>query len=255
MPRRASSDIAHSAATDHRILRRPDAGGPAGPGRSAPASSGASNGIEGPRAGDRPFVLFHRALLDEHERAGAERDLGVALTRFDTAEAALALPLLESALATRPDDVAAWDAKGYALGRLNRHEEGLAAFRMALSREPDRESAILGAANLAARSRRREAAIAGFRHAIALNPWRAAYRADLAALCFDHRDWPAAAEACREALRLDPTHLEVRKLLVRSELHLGQLEAARAEFQTLLGFDPPDRAELIRRFAPLTRSP
>ena len=251
MPRRESSDVAHVAATDHRIPRRPDGGGPTG--LSAPPSPRSSTGAEHPSPGERPLVLFHRDLMDAHQRALAERDLGVALSRIGHAEAAVALPLLETALAARPDDVAAWEAKGFALGRLNRFEEGLAAFRTALSREPDRESAIVGAADLAVRSGRREEAIAGFRHAIALNPWRAAYCTDLAAVCFDRRDWTAAAAACREALRLDPTHLETRTILVRSELHLGNLEAARAEFQTLLGFDPPDRAELIRRFAPLTR--
>ncbi|MGP0068402.1 MAG: tetratricopeptide repeat protein, partial [Isosphaeraceae bacterium] len=98
-----------------------------------------------------------------------------------------------------------------------------------------------------------EDAIADLRRAIAINPWRAAYRMDLAALQFDRRDWPAAADACREAIRLNPADVETRKLLVRSLLHREDIEAARAEFQTLLGFDPPDREELIRRFAILSR--
>jgi Tfp pilus assembly protein PilF len=239
MPRLERSDIAHVAATDHRIPRRPHEG----------------RSTEDPSPGAPPLVLFHHEPRDEPQRALAERDLGVALSRMGPEAAAVALPLLETALAARPDDTAAWEAKGSVLGRLQRFEEGLAAFRRALSREPNRETAILGAADLAARSGRREQAIADFRRAIALNPWRAAYRTDLAALSFDHRDWAAAAGACREALRLDPTHLETRKILVRSDLHLGDRAAARTEFQTLLGFDPPDRAELIRRFAPLMQSP
>ena len=32
----------------------------------------------------------------------------------------MALPLLEAALAKRPDDTAAWEAKGFALGQLGR---------------------------------------------------------------------------------------------------------------------------------------
>jgi hypothetical protein len=40
---------------------------------------------------------------------------------------------------------------------------------------------------------------------------------------------------------------------VRSYLRLGDSQAARDELQTLLGFDPPDRDELIRWFAPLTQ--
>src|SRR5262249_21121691 len=138
MPRLGSSDIAHVAATDHRILRRPDGG------RSTEDSS----------PGPRPLVLFHHEPRDEHQRALAERDLGVALSRMGPEAAAVALPLLETALAARPDDTATWEAKGSVLGRLQRFEEGLAAFRTALSREPDRETALLGAADLAARSGR-----------------------------------------------------------------------------------------------------
>ncbi|HZW31193.1 MAG TPA: cytochrome c3 family protein, partial [Isosphaeraceae bacterium] len=179
MPRLETSDIAHSAATDHRIPRRPDAGGPTG--LSASPSPGSSTKTEDPRRGEPPLVLFHRERMDEPQRAGAERDLGIALSNLGPETAAIALPLLDSALASRPDDVAAWEAKGSALGRLNRLAEGLAAYQRALSRQPDRESAIVGAANLAARSGRREEAIAGYRHVIALNPWRAAYRTDLAA--------------------------------------------------------------------------
>ena len=35
------------------------------------------------------------------------------------------------------------------------------------------------------------------------------------------------------------------------ELQLGNREDARRELKTLLGFDPPDRDELLRRFSVL----
>jgi cytochrome c-type biogenesis protein CcmH/NrfG len=63
---------------------------------------------------------------------------------------------------------------------------------------------------------------------------------------------PRPRAAGRETLRLSPADLATRKLLVRSYLRLGDSQAARDELQTLLGFDPPDRAELIRWFARLT---
>jgi hypothetical protein len=67
-------------------------------------------------------------------------------------------------------------------------------------------------------------------------------------------DWQAAASACRESLRLSASALKVRKLLVQCYLNLGDQRAARAELETVLGFDPPNRAELLRSFAAQTKS-
>jgi Flp pilus assembly protein TadD len=241
MPRSESSDVAHVAVTNHRIPRRADARAQSPTGTGAPSS------------GERPLVLFHRDLMDEHQRVEAERDLGVALSKIGPEAASMALPLLDAALSSRPDDLVARQAKGTVLGRLGRFEDGLAAFRTALAQDQDQELVRMGAVDLAARAGRRQDAIADLRRVIAINPWRAAYRMDLAALYFDQREWPDAASACREALRLNPADVETRKLLVRCYLHLESLEAARAEFEALLGFDPPDREELIRRFAILSR--
>jgi Tfp pilus assembly protein PilF len=244
MPRSNSTDIIHAAATNHRILRQAD-----GDERSP-------EGAGGPRDdSERSLLLFHREQMDERQRCAAHRDLGVALARGGPDDARRALPHLEAALAARPDDVLAWEAKGFALDQLGRLEQGLDAFQEALVRQPDNEAAVIGAANLAARAGRLEEAIPYWRRAIAINPWRSDYHRDLAIGCFNHRDWPAAAAACRDALRLNPTDLKTRRLLVRCELHLRNLEAARAEFQTLLQCNPPDREELIRWFAPLSRSP
>jgi tetratricopeptide (TPR) repeat protein len=234
MPRLGSSDIVHAAASDHRIPRQ------AGGGDRSSIVTG------GPRPGERPLVAFHHELMDERDRAESERDLGVALCRDGPEGAAVALPLLEASLAARPDDVAAWEAKGYALGRLGRPEEGLAAFRTALAQEPQRESAVIAAADLAARAGRRDDAIAYWRRAIAINPWRSDYHSELASLCFQARDWPAAVAACQEALRSNATDIPVRKLFVRCLLRLGDRAAAQRELQTLLAFNPPDREELLR---------
>jgi tetratricopeptide (TPR) repeat protein len=192
-------------------------------------------------------------MMSEQERAEGQRDIGIAVCRDGPDGAAMALPLLEAALAKRPDDTAAWEAKGFALGQLGRGGEALAAFRMTLAQEPDRESALAGAAHLAARGGRAEDAIAYWRRAIKISPWRADYQAELGPLYFQTRDWGPAALACRDALRLDPTNLVVRHFLVRCELHLGNLEAARRELQILLGFDPPDRDDLLNWFTQLSR--
>ncbi len=241
MPRLPNSDVVHAATTDHRILRR----------------SGGQDGSllpdENPKPSQLLMVNFHRELMDDRERALAERDIGLILCRDGFAGAASALPLLEQALKARPDDLPAREAKGFALSQLGRPQEALAAFQTVLAKEPDRESALTGAAQIAAQGRGRDDAIVYWRRAIAIDPWRSDYHAELALLYFQSRDWRAAAEACRNALRLNPADLEIRKLLVRCYLRLRDPEAARTEFATLLAFDPADRNDLLEQFAPLAR--
>ena len=240
MPRALNSDVVHAATTDHRILRR---GGP----RPSLLSS------ERTKPSQWSTVNFHRELMDQQERALAQRDIGVILCRDSPGDAANALPLLEQALKMQPDDLPAQEAKGFALGRLGRLRESLTAFQVVLAREPDRESALTAAAQIAAQGGQRADAIAYWQRAIAISPWRSDYQAELALLYFRARDWPAAAETSRNALRLNPADLETRKLLVRCYIRLGDADAARGEFMTLLAFDPADRTELLDQFAPLAQ--
>ncbi len=241
MPRSHNTDVVHAATTDHRILRR----------------GGEHDSSLLPGASTKPrsllMVNFHRALMDDRERALAERDVGVILCRDGTGGAATALPLLEHALEAQPDDPPAWEAKGFALGQLGRLREAFAAFQTTLAKEPHRESALTGAAQIAAQGGRRNDAIDYWRRAIEESPWRSDYHAELALLYFQSRDWRAATESSRIALRLNPADLEIRKLLVRCYLRLGDSEAAHTEFMTLLAFDPADRNELLEQFASLAR--
>jgi predicted CXXCH cytochrome family protein len=238
MPSLENSDIIHIAETNHRVPRRAEL-------------------TNRPRAGNgtgnrRPLVNFHGELMDDRERDDTARDFGVALSLDGPEGAAAALPALEDALAARSEDVPAWEAKGYALGVLKRHQDGLLAFQKALSLQPNRESSLAGAAYSAAHGGRREDSIRYWNRAIAINAWRSEYHAELALLYFQSRDWQAAATACRDALRLNPAKLEVRKLLVRCLLRLGDQPAARAEFDTLMAFNPPDRDQLPGWFTSLT---
>ena len=62
-----------------------------------------------------------------------------------------------------------------------------------------------------------------------------------------------AARFYLESLRLSPAELPPRRLLIRSALRLKDNAAALAEIDALLGFNPPDAPELIRRRAALLR--
>ena len=72
---------------------------------------------------------FHRDLMDDRDRDEAERDIGLIVCRDGPEDAALGTAVARAALEARPDDVPAWEAKGFALGLLRRGEEGLDAFR------------------------------------------------------------------------------------------------------------------------------
>jgi Flp pilus assembly protein TadD len=242
MPRWSGSDIIHAAATNHRIPRHRD------------AEDRSPNPLAGTRPGGRPLVSFHDALMTDQERAELGRDFGVAICRDGSSGASTALRLLEAALSARPDDVPAWEAKAIALGRLGRAKEALTAFQTALIQDPNRESVLLEAAQLAAQVGLRKDAIAYWKRVITINPWRSDYLAELARFDSLERDWHAAAQACQNALRLNPTELDVRKLLVRCYLRLGDPQAARREFKNLLDFDPPDKDELVRWFAALSQT-
>jgi Tfp pilus assembly protein PilF len=244
LPRARSSDVFHGVTTDHRIPRR------AAEAEQSPPIDRPSRDVED------HVVLFHRNLMDERERAAAGREIGVALARsFEWREsAAAALPLLDAALSARPDDARAWECKAVALARLGRHDESMDAFRAALAREPNRETALADAAEYAFAAGHRDLAIAYWRRLITLSPWRAVYHAQLANALFEARDWREAAKESRAALGLNPADLATRRLLIRCELRLNDRPAALKEFQTLLDFNPPDKAELIRSFAPLARA-
>ncbi len=240
MPRSDSSNNPHVATTNHRIPRHAD---------DLPESPVISQrAVRGPPS----LVNFHHELMGSENLASSERDRAIALCRTGGDPAAReALPLFEAAIAARPDDVAALESYGEILGRLGRLEEGLAAYKKCLARDPTRQTALEGAAQLASRAGWYKEAVELWKRAVAINPWRSDYHAGLARAALQVRDWTVAAEASRSALRLSPSLLDVRKWLVQCNLHLGNRDAARNELEILLGFDPPDRDALLRRFRSL----
>jgi Tfp pilus assembly protein PilF len=125
----------------------------------------------------------------------------------------------------------------------------------ALSREPNRQTALEGAAHLAFKAGRNAESVELWKRAIAVNPWRTDYHADLALAALQNRDWRTASSAAREAVSLNPSLLSARVWLVQCYLHLGDRNAAKREFETLLSFNPPDRDALLKRFTSLKAPP
>src|SRR4029077_12851211 len=113
-----------------------------------------------------------------------------------------AVPLLESAIRVRPDDLLAHESLGQALGILGRGEDALRVFEGLLRIEPGREVALRSSGRVLTRLKRPDLAQAALRKAITLDPWRSDYHLALAQACTLARDWPGAIAACREAIRL-----------------------------------------------------
>ncbi len=242
MPRRGARDVAHTAMTDHRVPRSATAAAApdALPGRGAgadpvervwPGRAGGPSGVEADR--DLGIALFH-AARERWQRGGA------------TDLAPRASVLLEAALAERPDDVPALEAKAHLLWMRGRTAEARDAFRAGMALERDNERLLEGAAALAGATGRRDEAVALLGRAAAVNPYCADYPRRLAVLYAEAGRWAESAQAARAALGLDISLVEAWIALVVAQARLGDLAAARDELRRLRAFDP-DAAAALRR--------
>lgn len=223
MPRYAASDIPHTAATDHQIIRKREPATEEG--HNNPLSESLKSFYEetaaGPERGrDRAVALMHYVLVGKGDRR-----------RF----AQEALDLLGEALAAHPDDAPAWQARGAALNVLGNTSEALSAYERALEHAPHSEEALVAAARLAQESGQADKALDYWRRAVQSNPLAPAYHGKLALLLAETKAWAQAREQCQTWLRLDPGSLEGRKLLIHCLRQLGQRQAA------------ADESELLRR--------
>jgi Tfp pilus assembly protein PilF len=244
MPRYPAADVAHTASTDHRILRRPD--------KDAPA-------VTSRPGGEAAIIPFYRRGLDPGDK-DAGRDLGIALphvmaqslTRRQALAARVgrqAVDLLEAAVRNDPEDVPAREALAEALALVNRQPEALAVYEAVLSGAPQREASLMGAAMLAQSLQQREPALSYWRRAVAVNPWHPYYRASLARMLADQKAWDEARPHCEAWLRLDPANIDARVLWVSSLARTGDKAAAKAEFAKIERLRPPDLPVLQARFA------
>jgi tetratricopeptide (TPR) repeat protein len=237
MPLFKSSDIAHTAITDHRILRKPEE----------------VDRQRRPRQlqpGETPVVNFFERELDPHDPQ-TTRDRGLALIYLDKQPGpfrdqmtARAFPLLEKAVQDFPDDVPSWEAKAWALALQNRTDEALSTFATTLRKAPDRELTLALAATVADKTGRAEEATGYYHRLVALNPWMWEYRFNLGKLLAQRRDWSNAWEQCNAALELNPSSMPTRMLFITCCLQTGKHAQANNEFEKLLALYPGEERKL-----------
>lgn len=242
-----TSNIAHTAMTDHRIRRYAEA-----PDQPAPAPRPL-------RRAEIPLLHFHRKP-NESADPGINRDLGLALTvlardaegtPFADQLGRLALPLLEEATTIDPNDVFALHGYGYSLWLGRREREALAVYERALAKEPNLERTLVEAAQLAVELGDRDGAIRFWQRAIRVDPYRSNYHAQLAELEAARQDWAAARDSCRSALRLNAMRTDVRKLLIKCNVKLGSDIDAKSDLAILLRLEPADAESLKKWFSEL----
>jgi hypothetical protein len=241
MPRTDSTDIAHTAIADHRILRKPDT----------------THRQPVPRVlrpGEVPLVHFHKDLVKANDPE-VQRDLGVALiemARMPTPLAeqlgGLALSYLEPALKRGPRDAVALCGKAFVLAQQGRPGEALQLLERVLARSPKHELALSDAVEYAEKAGRRQRALDYSRRLIDVNPWITHYRLRFATLLSLNGQHDRALKECMDTLAFNPGSVHMRSLLVLCLLTSGDKKRAREEFEVLMKLNPSNKAELREWF-------
>jgi Tetratricopeptide repeat len=235
MPRQPSTDIQHTAITDHRILKKRETSRPKTP---------------EPKQGQSPLMHFKTGQfkLDDAE---AQRDMGIGLSELvkqpspsNKQIAEMALSMLDNALKRWPNDSAALEAKAFLLYIKGQPQIALETIERVLAKSPQRESALSAAANYAIQVGQMDKAFTYSREAVNLNPYVSAWRFRLAQLFVEQKEYDQAATQCRETLMFNPGAVRVRMLLVSVLLQSGKGANAREEFDTVMKMNPPNKNEL-----------
>jgi predicted CXXCH cytochrome family protein len=237
------SNIAHTALTDHRVLRHADSA------EKAEQPTIATTLV--------PLRHFHSDRVDANT-PDAGRDFGIAITNFARrVERQVPLvpivrkaePLLAASTELWPGDVPGWEALGYAYRKQGKLLEAQRAYDAALARAPEREQTLTDLADMASQAQKPHEAIHYYERLIRVNPQHAGHYVSLAHWLHREGEWQRSLEACQSALRLDIVHTEARQLLIANQLRLGQPAQAEKELELLLKSSPSDRASFEAWFA------
>jgi tetratricopeptide (TPR) repeat protein len=237
-----TSDIAHAASTDHRILRKPEKEKP--PHSPSPFE-------------DISLAHFHRGKVAAKDKE-LFRDLGIALSQVSIKKhnnrgIDQAVDILERSLQDFPNDLEIWNEKSSALFHQGRFSEALAACETILAKKPDRELALARAASAAQVLGEPKLASKYWKKAIAMNPWMVDYHSSLTKLLVLTGAWEEVGAPCRQWLRLSPSSPEARKIWIEYMINTGNVAQARSEFSRLEALRPADPESLKAWFADINK--
>jgi hypothetical protein len=211
MPRYAASDIAHTASTDHRIVRRPT--------RQPVAPTDVESAA---------LVDFYRDRFPGGDPQ-TERTQGLGLMKLMNANilqprryADRALRFLESALARDATDVAVRESKVEAYLLLHRPAEALSEAELLLPEQPGNWQLLARAAYAAQADGQMDRARDYWRRAVAINPFVPDYQVRLVDLLIRAGQLDEARRHCEQLLHLDPFNVSGRQMWEGILLQQGQ---------------------------------
>jgi hypothetical protein len=241
MPALTSTDIAHTAVTDHRILREPGHQ-PAAPRRAAPplplVPLNAERGSEPQDSVDRELAI---AMALQGPRLPDTPQMKTIGPRV--------LAALDTAVAQRPDDLLARRMKAQALAFTGRRAEALSLADALCKSAPAFEEALDDFVTYAIDLGRFQVALEPARQAVVRNPWSAAYHERLAYLFVRCNDWNRALDEARASLRTNPFRRFARMFLIQCLLHDKDTTQADREFAALVKLHQDQREPLQQWFA------
>ncbi|WP_165227974.1 tetratricopeptide repeat protein [Aquisphaera insulae] len=237
MPQFPSTEIAHTATTDHRILRKPDLDEKPVP----PAPSG------------RPLRAVQLANEPAPRREFAIAQAIEAMMAPDQADRARfgaeVQSALEPVIADDADDLPARLALARSLRLQNRNVEALAAYDELLRRSPGAETALDEASSIALDLGDRAAASRLTKQAVRKNPWSPALLERRARFLAVDGRIAESAGAASAALGLNPFLPLARTIRIRDSLERRDSSQARSDLDALIAINPASRPVLERWFA------
>jgi tetratricopeptide (TPR) repeat protein len=245
MPAGASSNVAHAAVTDHRILKRLDSG--MKPKRALlPDEFALVPYPPGP----------HAPSVEERDR-----DWAIALANLvshggtPTGQLGLADDKLENALRRWPGDSPTWLARSKLLSRLIDKTHAMEAAEAAVRAAPNSELALIQLASMAGMAEKYTLAATTADKLIAINPSAHDHRVTRAGAEMLLRQWEKAEADYRAAIKINPLDPNARMLLAVCLFRRGDPAGARREFELALVLMPnaTARKSLSDSYRQLTR--
>jgi tetratricopeptide (TPR) repeat protein len=239
MPRYRSWDVAHTAATDHRIIRRSTHLLRRGNNVPPPAQ---------PNLNNVPLVDFYRDRFPGGDEQ-TERNLGLGLLKMigmnllAPPHANRALRLLESALGRDPSDGSVRQGKVEAYLLLNRPAEALSEAEVLVPEQPENGELFVQAAYAAQGSGQLDRARGYWRRAVEINPFLVEDQVQLMKLLIRAGQVDEGRKCYERLLRLDPFNISGREAQVGFFLQKGQQTQAQRAFDLIRQLKPPDLAQ------------
>lgn len=238
LPRRASSDIAHTSLSDHRILRAPT---------DIPAQA------PGFKQGDSPLVPFPpRELKDP------DRDLTLALAQLalDQPMAKSTLlasvgPRLDELTRRHPGDFPLWAIQAERLAMDNRNEESLRIWERLRAARPEDETTLLGCCLAAMRAGQKARAAELAKRLLRVAPENSGNLLLVGDTLKALGQYEEALSHLEAGVRSQPASTRLRKALVECLVRTGRTTQAREELETLAKLSRRGEGDLRRWFTRL----